>query len=399
MKLIFAFLILLYVTTFPQTAIEGKIIYTMAGSPIKDGVILINNGKIEAVGKKENISIPDSYKKYSAEVVTPGLIDARTVIGLSGIYNYAHDQDQLEKSDPIQPELRAIDAYNHLEPLVEWLLSFGVTTIHTGHAPGALASGQTMVVKTFGSSLSDMILDSSAAVVFTLGPSVASNYKNPGTRAKGAAMLRSIFYKAIDYKKGKLSKDESKRPAKDLKLETLSKVLEGEIKAVFTVNSATEILTALRLAKEFNFKIILDGCAEAYKVIDEIKTSGVEIILHPTMIRTYGETKNASFETASILNNNGIIFSLQSGYESYVPKTRVVLFEAAIAAANGLQFEEALASITINPARLFGIDNRVGSIEVGKDADIVLFDGDPFEYTTHICKVFVNGVLADDKCK
>lgn len=398
MKLLFAFLIL-YVTTFSQTAIEGKIIYTMAGSPIKDGVILINNGKIEAVGKKENISIPDSYKKYSAEVVTPGLIDARTVVGLSGIYNYAHDQDQLEKSDPIQPELRAIDAYNHLEPLVEWFLSFGITTIHTGHAPGALASGQTMVVKTFGSSLSDMILDSSAAVVFTLGPSVASNYKNPGTRAKGAAMLRSIFYKAIDYKKGKLNKDESKRPAKDLKLETLSKVLEGEIKAVFTVNTTTEILTALRLAKEFNFKIILDGCAEAYKVIDEIKTSGVEIILHPTMIRTYGETKNASFETASILNNNGIIFSLQSGYESYVPKTRVVLFEAAIAAANGLQFEEALASITINPARLFGIDNRVGSIEVGKDADIVLFDGDPFEYTTHICKVFVNGVLADDKCK
>jgi imidazolonepropionase-like amidohydrolase len=303
----------------------------------------------------------------------------------------------LEKSDAIQPELRAIDAYNKDEMLVNFLLSLGITTVHTGHGPGALASGQTMIVKTYSDSYTDYVIDSVAMVAFTLGNTVKSNYQKPGTRSKGVAMLRQEFLKAKEYSK-KNNSDDEKKPDRDLKLETLSKILSGELTALFTVNRVTDIMSALRLADEFGFKPVLDGMAEAYLIINELKKRNLPIILHPTMVRTYGDTKNVSFETAAKLYDAGIKFSLQSGYEDYVPKTRVVLFEAGLAHAHGLPFEEALASITINPAKTLGVENRVGSIEEGKDADIVIFDGNPFEYTSHVCKVIVNGKLIKEEC-
>jgi imidazolonepropionase-like amidohydrolase len=373
-----------------QLAVRGELVYTMAGETISNGVVLIKEGKFERIGS--NIEIPSGYRVLSAKVITPGLIDAHTVVGLSGIYNQSHDQDQLEKSAPIQPELRAIDAYNPNEELIEYLKSYGVTTLHTGHAPGALASGQTMVVKTHGH-LSESVLDSETAVTFALSSTVNRNFKKPGTRSKSVAMLREEFYKAEEYIK-KLNAEDSKQPARNLKLETLSKVLSGELKAVFTVNTATEILSALRIAREFELDIILDGAVEGYLLLDELRESGYPAIIHPTMTRT----KNASFETAALLNKGGLLIALQSGFESYVPKTRVVLFEAAVAAANGMSKEDALASITINAAKIIGQEDRIGSIEVGKDADLVLYDGDPFEYTSHVCQVIINGEIVKEIC-
>ncbi len=382
-----------------QLAIKGETVYTMSGAPIKDGVVLIKGKKIERVGAASQVSIPAGYTVKSAKVVTPGLIDARSVVGLSGIYNVAHDQSQLEKSDPMQPELRAIDAYNPREQLVEWLRNLGVTTLHTGHAPGALASGTTIVVKTVGNTVSEALVDSTGMVAFTLGQSVSDNFKSPGTRSKAVAMMRSDFLKAKEYLKNKKHKDPEKRPAPDLKLEMLARVLAGEVKALVTAHQATEIMTALRLQKEFGFTMVLDGAAEAYLVLNEIKASGVPVILHPTMMRHYGDSRNISFETAAKLKQAGILFAIQGGYEGYVPKTRVVLYEAAVAAANGLAFDDALATITINPARILGLDKRIGSLEAGKDADVVLYDGDPFEYTTHVCGVVVNGNVVSEKCK
>jgi imidazolonepropionase-like amidohydrolase len=236
-------------------------------------------------------------------------------------------------------------------------------------------------------------------VAFTLGEEVGENFKSPGTRSKGVAMIRMEFVKALDYALKRKAKDPDRRPARDLELETLLRVLNGQVKALFTVNRATEIMSALRLAKEFKFTLVLDGAAEAYLVLKEIKAAGVPVIVHPTMVRTYGDTRNASFETAQQLVNAGIPIALQSGYESYVPKTRVVLYEAAIAAANGLPFEKALGAITIDAARIIGVDKRVGSLEQGKDADVVLFDGDPFEYTTHVCGVIVDGNVVSETCK
>ncbi|MFN3344164.1 MAG: amidohydrolase family protein [Chloroherpetonaceae bacterium] len=384
--------------SFAQLAIKGEMIYTMAGAPIQNGVVLVNGGKIERVGSQTEISIPSHYKVITAKVITPGLIDAHSVVGLAGIFNYNHDQDQLEKSDPIQPDLRAVDAYNANERLVGFLRDFGITTLHTGHGTGALISGQTMIVKTLGTTVEQALVQPVSAVAFTLGATVRENFQKPGTRSKGVAMLREKFIEAQDYAKKMKTKDASKRPTRDLKLEVLADILDKKIPALITANKATEIMTALRLQKEFGFRMILDGAAEAYLVLEELKAANVPVILHPTMVRTYGDTRNASFETAAKLKQAGIKFALQSGYESYVPKTRVVLYEAALAVANGLPFEDGLRAITIDAADILGIANRVGSLEKGKDADIVCFDGDPFEYTSHVCQVIINGYLVKEQC-
>ncbi|MFD2248462.1 amidohydrolase family protein [Pontibacter ruber] len=382
-----------------QIAVRGETVYTMAGTPIKNGVVLIKDGKIEAVGAANTVQVPQGYTSYTAKVVTPGLVDARTTVGLAGIYNIPADQQHLEKTTPVQPELRAIDSYNPKEELVKWVRELGVTTINTGHAPGALVSGQTMTVKTTPDALRYPVLDTTTMIAFTIGNSVAENFNSPKTSAKAVAMLRSELQAAQAYGKKAANKDASKRPDRNLKMEYLAGVLSGKYKAVVTANKANDIMTALRLAKEFNLNIILDGAAEAYLVADEIKAAGVPVILHPTMARAGGEAKNMSFETAAILTKAGVPVAIQSGYEAYVPKARVVLFEAGVAVANGLTTEQGLATITSNAAKIIGADKRVGSLEKGKDADVVLFDGDPFEYTSHVCAVIIDGKLVSEQCK
>lgn len=383
---------------FAQLAVRGETVHTMAGPPIRDGVVLIREGKIERVGASSAIPIPAGYRTLRAKVVTPGLIDARSTLGLSGWLNQAHDQEQVERSAPLQPELRAIDAYDPRERLIEYVRGFGVTTIHTGHGPEMLMSGQTMVAKTDARTADEAAILPEAMVAATLGGAgLAGAGKSPGTRGKAAAMIRGEFLKAQEYLAKRAKPEAGKEPARDLHLETLGRILKGELRLLVTAHRSYDIMTALRLAREFNLKIVLDGASEAYLVLDQIKAAGVPVILHPTMLRSGGETANLSRETASKLQAAGIPFALQSSFESYVPKTRVVLFEAAVAAANGLTFEQALESITLGAARILGVAGRVGSLEAGKDADVALYDGDPFEYTSHCVGVVLNGRVVSDR--
>ena len=384
-------------------AVMGATIYTMAGAPLKDGVILLRDGKITALGPKASVKIPEGYRILQAAVVTPGLIDAHATIGLSGLLNQAQDQDMLEKSSAVQPELRALDAYNAKDPLVSWVRSYGVTTVNTGHAPAALISGQTMIVKTFGRTADEDVINPAAMTAVTLGRNGLTNAeggpaasKSPGNRSKAVAMLRAELIKAQEYAKKREAKDESKRPGRDLKTETLLRALAGVQPLLITANRQQDIISALRLAQEFNLKIILDGCADAPMVLAQIKASGFPVIVHPTMQRSYEDMENLSVETAGKLHAAGIPIALQSSYEAYVPKTRVVLFEAAVAAAHGLGFEPALASITSGAASLLGIADRTGSLVVGKDADLALYDGDPFEYTSHCLGTIVGGIVFAD---
>jgi imidazolonepropionase-like amidohydrolase len=396
-KIFFCFLLLS--TAFglrAQIAVKGDKVYTVAGEVITNGVVLLKDGKIEKVGA--GLKIPANYTVYQAKVVTPGLVDARSVVGLSGPLNIPVDQDQLEKSSPIQPDLRAIDAYNTDDTLIGYLRVNGITTIHTGHGVGALISGQTMVAKTKPGLIDDVTLIPTEMLAMSIGTSVHDNFTSPGTRSKEIAMLRTELLKAQGYDMKMQAKDSSKRPSRDIPQEMLVKMLHGEIKALISANTATDILDAIRLAKEFKLKLVLEGAAEAYRLTDKIKASGAEIIVHPTMARPYGEMANMTMENAAILTRAGIPVSIGSGYEGYVPKTRVILFEAGVAAANELPYDEALKAITLNPARLLGLDKRIGSIEKGKDGDIVLYDGDPFEYTTHVCKVIIDGKLVADNC-
>ena len=383
-------------TVFAQYAVKAEKLYTMDGKMIENGIVLIKDGKIEDVGSASKISVPTGYTEIEAKYVTPGLVDARSVVGLAGALNQPHDQDQLETSYALQPELRAIDAYNPHDILVDFLKKHGVTTVNTGHGHGAVSSGQTMTIKTVGNTVEEALLDSMTMVVFNLGP-VSREFKTPGTRGKSVAMLRAAFLEAQEYAK-KMSGPADKRPARDLRKETMAKVLNKEVPALIRANHANDIMTALRLQKEFGFDLILDGAAEAYKVMDELKAAKIPVIIHPSMVRTGGETQNASLETAAKLKAAGITVVLQSSFEGYVPKTRVVLFEAAILAANGMSFEEALATITIDAAKVLGQDKRIGSIKKGKDADLALFDGDPFEYRTRVCGVFIDGELVSNEC-
>lgn len=384
-------------------AIRGDTVHTMAGPAITDGVVLIEAGRILQVGPAADVRIPEGTKLLRGKVVTPGLVDAHTVVGLSGYLNQPQDQDQLDTAEPLQPELRAIDAYNPQERLIEWVRGFGITTIHTGHAPGGLISGQTMIAKTRGATAEEAVLEPVAMVAATLGDDARAKgdnteKKSPGTRSKAVAMLRGELVKAQEYARKRSVVDEAKRPDKDLRLEALSKVLAGEWPLLITADRVADLASALRIADEFKLRIVLDSGAEAYLLTDRIKAAGVPVIVHPTMRRAgAGETENLSFETAATLKKAGIPVALQSGYEGYVPKTRVALFEAALAAANGLSFDEALATITIDAARIIGVADRVGSLAAGKDGDVAIFDGDPFEYTTHCTGVVIDGVVMSDE--
>lgn len=384
-----------------QVAIKGNLIHTMAGAPLENGLVVIQDGKISAIGRADQISVPEGYRVLEAAVVTPGLVDAHSTVGFSGIYNIPHDQDQLERSSPIQPELRAIDAYNAQEELIEWVRSFGVTTVHAGHAPGELMSGQTLVAKTAGKSANVAVYCESKAIAATIGPAAQkSGGKSPGTRGKTIAMLRAEFIKAGEYaekqRRAAAATEKGDPPARDLRMEALGRVLAGEQPLMITTHRAQDIASSLRLAKEFGITIWLDGAAESYLLIDEIKAAGVPVILHPTMQRAIGDQENLSFETAAKLVAAGIPVALQSGYEAYVPKTRVVLFEAGVAAANGLSQQQALRAITLDAAKILGVDKRVGSLEVGKDGDVALYDGDPLEYTTHCVGTIIEGRVVSD---
>ncbi len=397
-----------------QVAVRAGVLHTVAGAPLEDAVVVAAaDGTIEWVGPAAEASVPDGVEVLEAAVVTPGLVDAHSVVGLAGALNsdvgQVRDQDQLDKSAPIQPELRAVDAYDATEVLVDWVRSHGVTTLHTGHGPGALISGQTMIVKTRGRTVEEATVAPVRMLAATLGGSVASNFRSPGTSAKGVAMLRGALLEARAYRERVLraeaagqgdardggSGSAAQPPARDLAKEALSRVLAGELSLLVTANTVTEMGAALRLQREFGFDLVLDGAAESYLLLDEIRAAGVPVVLHPPMSRV----RNGSFETAARLAEAGIPFAIQSGFEDYVPKTRVLLWEAAIAAANGLGPERALEAVTLGAARILGIDGRVGSIEVGKDADLALFDGDPFEYTTHICGVIIESEVLSRECR
>ncbi len=387
---LFIFSCALVTVSSAQIAIKGELVYTMDGAPIVNGVVLVRDGKIEKVGKAESITIPNGYTVLTAKVVTPGLIDAHSVIGLNGALNQPHDQMALDGSGSMQPELRAIDAYNAEEVLIDWVRSFGVTTIHTGHQPGALISGQTMIAKTTGKGVDGATIVPTAMIAATLGSNAnAGQGKSPGTRAKQVAILRAELIKAVEASK-------KADPPKDLRTVAMLSLIRREIPLLVTVNKAQDIMTAIRIAKEFNLRVVLDGVADAQLVLDEIKASGFPVIVHPTMARPNGDEVGMSMEDAAKLKAAGIPVALQSGYEGYVPKTRVVLYEAGMAAANGLSKDDALSLITIDAAKILGLDARIGSLKAGKDADIALYDGDPLEWTTHCIATIINGKVVSN---
>lgn len=405
----FALLLLSHIVVAQKIAIVAGKLYTMGSGPQgQPGVVLIDNGKITAVNAGSNV--PAGYTAMQAAYVTPGLIDAKTTAGISGAYNIPADQDQDEETDPNTADVRAMDSFNPREKLLEYINTLGVTTVQSAPGISNPVAGQagifkTVGPKTIGPTVDELAVKPVSAIVFNLGESPKQTYgkkdKAPTTRMMTALIIRKALLDAQAYQKkwdewnhGE-KKDPSRQPAIDLKSEAVAKALRGEVPAIFNAYRADDIDTAIRLASEFKLKFILSSVTEGYLEPEVIRQSGAPVLVGPTLERLASmETNNASIENPAILAQAGVPVALMTGFEGYVPKNRVLLFEAGVASANGLGFEGALRAATIDSAKILGIADRVGSLEPGKDGDVVLYDGDPFEYMSHVTAVLVNGKVS-----
>ena len=382
-----------------RLAVYAGRLHTVGQGTINDGVVLIEDGRIRWVGPKAKFTLPADTPVLTAAVVTPGLIDAHTVVGLAGATNTHADQDQDEQTDPNQADLRVLDAFNPNEPLLEFVRSQGVTVLHAVPGRANVIAGQTGVFRTAGRTAEQMALRFPAGLLVNLGEVPKSAYKNkaPTTRMGTAALVRQALAQARDHaRKRKAGGDRS--PASNAKLEALGLALEGKLPVVFAAHRADDMQTALRLAREFKLKARLDLATEGYLMADVLKKAGVPVVVHPTMQRPgVMETYNSHLGNAAALAEKKIPLAIGTGFEGYVPKTRVLRYEAAIAMVHGLGFEKALRSITLDAARILGIDDRFGSLEVGKAADLVLYDGDAFEHTTHVTHTLIGGRVVYDR--
>ena len=388
--------------TQPKVIRAGRI-HTGTGKVILDGVILIEEGKIKAVGTANEVKVPENAAVLFVTEVTPGFIDAHSSCGLSGAWNISADQDQDEPSDPNQADLRVLDGFNPNEPLLEFLRSNGVTNIHATPGRVNVIAGQTGIFRTYGSSAEKMTVKFPAGMLVNLGESSkgVTPGKFPLTRMGSANLVRNTLTQAQNHLAKKNAKEEEKRPARNLKLEAFEPMLAGKVPVIFAAHRSDDLLTALRIAEEFKLKPILSLASEAYLVSDAILKAKVPVIVHPTMQRAASsiETMNVFTGNSMVLSEKKIPFAICTGFEGYVPKSRMLRVEASMAMAHGLGHERALKAVTIDAAKLLGIDDKYGSIEVGKVADLVLFDGDPLENATHVQFTIMDGRVVFDRAE
>jgi len=386
-----------------RIAILAGRIHTVARGTITDGVILIEDGKIKAVGTRQAVAIPPQTPVLTAAVVTPGLIDAHTVVGVSGKLNLTADQDQDELTDPNQADLRVLDAFNPGEPLLQFLREQGVTVVHALPGRANVIAGQSGIFRTHGRTVEEMTLRFPAGLLINLGEIPKASYpgKQPATRMATAGLVRTALAQAQAHQAKLTAKDADKRPGRNLKHEALALLLERKVPALFAAHRADDLGTALRLAKEFNLQAQLHLATEGYLIGDRIAAAKVPVVVHPTMQRVGSklETFHSFLGNAPALADQKIPLAIGTAFEGYVPKTRVLRHEAAMAMTYGLGFDRALAAVTLDAAKILAIDDRFGSIEAGKVADLILYDGDPFEHATHVTHTVMDGRVVHDRAE
>jgi imidazolonepropionase-like amidohydrolase len=392
------------VVSIPERAtrfvVRAGRIDTAGGQSIDDGIVVIDSGRIEYVGKPGGIDLPADTPELRAAIVTPGLIDAHSVVGVSGFLNTPADQDQDEMSDPNQADVRVLDSLNPSDPLLRFALEHGVTVLQACPGRANVIAGQAGIFRTHGTNVDAMTVRFPSAVVFNLGEIPKSSYpgKAPRTRMATAALIRNAFTGAANLKVKQSNAKPDSPPDRNLKFEALIQVLDRKVPAIFSAHRSDDIETALRIIREFELNGQLDLATEGYLVADAIAQSRVPVLLHPTMQRiSTPETLNTTLANAGLLAGREIPIAITSAFEGYVPKSRLALYESAIAAVNGLGYDRALRSITLDAARILGIDRDYGSLERGKVADLVLFDGNPIEYATHITHVIAEGRVVYDR--
>lgn len=375
---------------------------------IEEGSVLINEGKIAQVGK--DIAVPAGAKVVEAggKFIIPGMIDAHCHTGVFADGVGWEKSDGNEMTDPITPHLRAIDAIHPDDMAFKDLREAGVTTINTGPGSANVIGGQTAVIKTWGKTVDEMLVCAPVAMKMALGENPKRVYgeqkKTPSTRMGNAGVLREWLMKAqdyqqkreryeqqlADYKANKGNGKEPEPPERNLRLQALGRVLKKEIPAHVHAHRADDMLTALRIAAEFDFRVIFIHATEGYKVAGILAEKGIPCVVGPILFsRTKYELRGMNPKNPAILSEAGVKVAIQTDQMSAV---KYILFDAALAVREGMDEQEAIKAITIYPAEILGIANRVGSLEERKDADIVIMSGPPLDVKdSRVERVFIAG--------
>lgn len=382
------------------TIIHG-IIKTMAGTDYEDGFVQIENGKIKALGSMTDYSQFKGNERVidaKGNLVMPGIIEAHCHMGITEEKKGMEGDDCNENVNPITPYLRAIDAINPIDAAFEDALRAGITSAMIGPGSSNVVGGQFAFVKTHGRCIDQMIVKAPAAMKVAFGENPKVNFSgqnaSPATRMAIAAMLREELFKAKAYQE---KRKNNKNQEKDFRYECWLPVLEGKIPLKAHAHRADDILTAIRIAKEFGLSMTIDHCSEGHLIAEEIKESGFPAIVGPDMAsRNKIEVQNMAFKTVGILNKVGINTAITTDHP--VSMIQFLPICAGLAVKSGLPEEEGLRSITIYAAQICGVADRVGSLEVGKDGDIVIFDGNPMEvFTKALCTIIEGKIVYYDE--
>lgn len=376
-------------------------IYTMEDRVIENGFIRIEDGKISLVDDMENLQekLEDTID-LKGKSVYPGFIDAHTHLGIFENGLTFEGDDGNEENDPLTPHLRAIDAINPMDVCFKEAYKEGITTVLTGPGSANPIGGEILAMKTFGKRVDDMVIKTPVAIKFALGENPKSVYRDkeqmPMTRMATVALIREQLYKAKRYylnkQRAEKKHDVSLLPEFDIKCEALISLFEKKIQAHFHVHRADDIFTAIRISKEFDLDYVLVHATEAYLIKEELKKESAKILSGPILCdRSKPELINLDASSLAQLANEDILFSIITDH----PETPIQHMKlcALVAIKNGLEKEKALKALTINPAKICKIDDRVGSIKIGKDADLAVYSKDIFDPFSSPEMVFVNGML------
>ena len=396
-------------------AITNGTILTITQGTLDSGTILVEGGRIVALGTE--VVVPEDAEVYDAsgKVVMPGLIDAHCHVGLWAEGVGREHSDGNEMTDPITPHLRALDAVHPQDPAFKELVEAGVTTVLTGPGSGNLIGGQWVCLKTNPRpNVEQMVLKEPAGMKMALGENPKVVYgeqkKTPATRMGNAAALRAAFVDAQNYldkwqryeadlasfkanvEDGDEDAKEPTRPERDLKLEALGRVLRREMKARVHAHRADDMLTAIRIAKECDLDLTLEHATEGYKIAEILAAEGIPVTAGPILFsRTKYELREMTPKNPGLMAEAGVKVAIQTDEMSAV---KYLALNAALAVREGMDEEAALKAITIIAAEIIGVEDRVGSLEVGKDADIQVLSGHPFDYRTVTELVLVDGQVA-----
>lgn len=377
-------------------------LWTMAEENNITADILIEGSKIKAIGTFNEQDYPEAIIiDAKNQFVMPGIVDPHCHIGIDQSTIGWAGNDTNEITNPVTPELKGIDGIKACDEAFETALKGGVTTVCTGPGSANIIGGTFCALKTFGKTVEDKCMVAELAMKMALGENPKRCYqdKNIKTRMASAAILRDALTQAKMYKEtwDKYEKDiqegkDANKPAYNAKWHSLKRVFEGMLVKIHA-HQEDDILTACRISKEFGINSTIDHCTSGWTIPEKLKEYNKKVILGPTLgEKSKYELKDKSFESGKVMYENGITFGIMTDHP--VLPLEYSRTQLAIFVAHGLPYLEGLKAITINAAKTVGIDNQVGSIEIGKDADIVIYDGDPLHYMTKVKTVLVRGNIA-----